>query len=214
MTAAESFYASIQSPYQLLILGDPLCQPYATPPRFKLSGCKDRQSLTDKIALEFLPSEEDNSCDSVQLTWLIDGKIQTQTNFLTKLNIDVAPEDRGAYEWRFITKGPKPIETRWEKSLWVLAGPEETHVSLDAPKRWSRKDSPVLKLKVPKIPEGTQIRLRFHWNTLEAQHDAQGQFELDPNLLGSGPIRLQPLVCDLDGNVLYAGLPSKIYIED
>ena len=214
LTAAESFYSSIHSPYQLLILGDPLCQPYATPPRFKLSGCKDRQRVTDKIALEFLPSEEDNSCDSVQLTWLIDGKIQTQTNFLTKLNIDVAPEDRGAYEWRFITKGPKPIETRWEKSLWVLAGPEETHVSLDAPKRWSRKDGQRLKLKVPKIPEGTQIRLRFHWNTLEAQHDDQGQFELDPNLLGSGPIRLQPLVCDLDGNILYAGLPSKIYIED
>jgi hypothetical protein len=214
LTAAESFYASIQSPYQLLILGDPLCQPYATPPRFKLSGCKDRQRLADKIALEFLPSEEDNSSDSVQLTWLIDGKIQTQTNFLNKLSIDVAPEDRGAYEWRFITKGPKPIETRWEKSLWVLAGPEETHVSLDAPKRWSRKNGQRLKLKVPMIPEGTQIRLRFHWNTLEAKHDAQGQFELDPDRLGSGPVRLQPLVCDPDGNILYAGLPSNIYIED
>jgi hypothetical protein len=214
LTAAESFYASIQSPYQLLILGDPLCQPYATPPRFKLSGCKDRQTVSNKIAIEFLPSQEDNSSDSVQLTWLIDGKIQTQSNFLNKLNIQIEQEDRGAYEWRFITKGPKPIETRWEKSLWVLAGPEETHVELDAPKRWSRKEAKTLKVKVPKIPQNTQVRLRFHWNTLEAKPDADGQFELDPDQFGSGPIRLQPLVCDPDGNILYAGLPSKIYLED
>ncbi|MFN5917873.1 MAG: TPR end-of-group domain-containing protein, partial [Planctomycetota bacterium] len=29
MTAAEAFYATVQSPYQLLILGDPMCQPFA-----------------------------------------------------------------------------------------------------------------------------------------------------------------------------------------
>jgi len=34
---AESFYLSVQSPYQLLILGDPLCQPWAFPPRYEVA---------------------------------------------------------------------------------------------------------------------------------------------------------------------------------
>lgn len=215
MTCAEAFYASIQSPYQLLILGDPLCQPFAMPPRFKISGCKDREQVSGTLAIVFSPSEEDNSSDPVQLTWLIDGKPQTQTNFQSKLSIQVAPEDRGAYEWRFMAKGPKPLENRWEKSLWVLSGPESTHLEVQAPKRWSiKKDGERLKLKITNPPNSESVRLRYHWDTLDAQPNQAGEFEIDTNRLGRGPVRLQPVACNSEGIVLYAGLPIRIYIED
>jgi hypothetical protein len=42
-TLAESFYLSVQSPYQLLILGDPLCQPWAFPPRFEVAFEANRE---------------------------------------------------------------------------------------------------------------------------------------------------------------------------
>ena len=35
---AESFYQSIAAPYQLLIVGDPLCQPWANRPRIEVTG--------------------------------------------------------------------------------------------------------------------------------------------------------------------------------
>jgi len=214
MTSAEAFYASIQSPYQLLILGDPLCQPYATPPRFQMTGLKDRQTVAGSVAVDFTASQEENSSDSVQLTWLIDGKPQSQTNFLNRLNIQVAQEDRGAYEWRFMSKGPKPIETRWEKSLWVLAGPEETHLKLEAPKRWSLKQSRILKVKVPSSPQGTNVRLRYYWDLLDTTSNSDGEFEIHTDRLGTGPISLQPIACDPDGKILYAGLPVRIFIEE
>jgi hypothetical protein len=94
MTAAEAFYATIQSPYQLLILGDPLCQPYAHPPLFDLQGCKDGQIVSGSLSIEFTPSEQDNSSDPIELTWLIDGKPQTQSKFLSKLNIQIAEQDQ------------------------------------------------------------------------------------------------------------------------
>jgi hypothetical protein len=214
MTAAEAFYATVQSPYQLLILGDPLCQPYATPPRFKVSGCKDRQKVSGTVTVEFSPSEEDNSSDPVQLTWLIDGKPQTQTNFLSKLNIEVSEQDRGANEWRFMTKGPKPSETRWETSLWVLSGSEESHLELQAPKRWSSKKDQKLKVKISKLPGDVKVRLRHHWDVLDIEPDSQGEFELDIARLGTGPVRLQPVACDSEGKVLYGGLPVKVFVED
>ena len=37
-TVAESFYQSIQCPYQLLIVGDPLCRPWADIPQVAVSG--------------------------------------------------------------------------------------------------------------------------------------------------------------------------------
>ena len=214
MTAAEAFYATIQSPYQLLILGDPLCQPYAKPPRFELSGCNDGQLVAGSLSIEFTPNEEDNSSDPVQLIWLINGKTQTQSNFLSKLNIQVAEQDQGAFEWRFIAKGPKPIEPRWEKSLWVLAGPPESHLQLQAPQRWSVKENQKLKVQVSNIPKDARVRLRFHWDLLDATPNDQGQFDLDTDRLGFGPIRLQPVVCDEQGNVLYGGLPATVYLEN
>jgi len=214
MTSAEAFYASIQSPYQLLILGDPLCQPYATPPRFQMTGLKDRQTVAGSVAVDFTASQEENSSDAVQLTWLIDGKPQSQANFINRLNIQVAQEDRGAYEWRFMSKGPKPIETRWEKSLWVLAGPEETHLKLEAPKKWSLKQSRILKVKVPSSPQGTNVRLRYHWDLLDTKSNSDGEFEINTDRLGTGPISLQPIACDPDGKILYAGLPVRIFIEE
>jgi len=214
MTAAEAFYASIQSPYQLLILGDPLCQPYAYPPLFDLQGCKDGQIVSGSLSIEFTPSEQDNSSDPIELTWLIDGKPQTQSKFLSKLNIQIAEQDQGAFEWRFMTKGPKPIETRWEKSIWVLSGPPESHLDLKAPERWSAKQNQKLKVQVTNIPKDAQVRLRFHWDVLDTKPNEQGEFELDAQRLGSGPIRLQPVVCDDQANVLYSGLPKQIYIEN
>jgi hypothetical protein len=39
---AESFYQSVASPYHLLILGDPLCQPWATRPKVSLAGISEK----------------------------------------------------------------------------------------------------------------------------------------------------------------------------
>lgn len=37
-TVAEAFYLSVAGPYQLLVVGDPLCRPWAVPPAFRVSA--------------------------------------------------------------------------------------------------------------------------------------------------------------------------------
>jgi hypothetical protein len=72
----------------------------------------------------------------------------------------------------------------------------------------------VLKVQVTNPPKDAQVRLRFHWDILDVSPNDQGEFEIDVDRLGRGPVHLQPVACDDQGNVLYAGLPVKIYIEN
>ena len=48
---AESFYQSIHTPLQLLIVGDPLCQPWAKTPSISISGVKKDQRVKGTITL-------------------------------------------------------------------------------------------------------------------------------------------------------------------
>ncbi|HEX6960896.1 MAG TPA: hypothetical protein VF175_03455 [Lacipirellula sp.] len=51
---AEAFYRSIAGPYQLLIVGDPLCQPWAVPPVVTVAGLTESAQLSG--AVELTPS--------------------------------------------------------------------------------------------------------------------------------------------------------------
>ncbi len=48
---AEAFYQSVFGPYQLLIIGDPLCQPWAKPLQIKVNGLKPNQRVSGKILI-------------------------------------------------------------------------------------------------------------------------------------------------------------------
>ncbi len=46
---AEAFYQSVSGPYQLLIVGDPLCQPWAVPPEFTCTGLAAGQVVSGPV---------------------------------------------------------------------------------------------------------------------------------------------------------------------
>ena len=48
---AEAFYQSVSGPYQLLIVGDPLCQPWATFPKITVEGIKPEQEVRGTFSI-------------------------------------------------------------------------------------------------------------------------------------------------------------------
>lgn len=214
LSAAEAFYSSLQSPYQLLILGDPICQPYAKPPRVRIAGCENGSVVSETIKLQLQTIEVDRSSDPVQLSWMINGKTVLQSNFRPEVEIRLDNNDAGAQEWRFITKGPKPMECCWESSIWVYTGSPSTHLNLSAPESCSKSESSKLRVKVTQATElKNKLRIRHHWELLDAIPNEQGEFELDIASLGSGPIRLQPVALDEKSNVLYEGPPTITLVK-
>ncbi|MEY4566049.1 MAG: hypothetical protein RLY14_1019 [Planctomycetota bacterium] len=55
-TLAEAFYMSVTGPYQLLIVGDPLCQPFNHPPRFEVEGLQVGQTVSGILKLKLKPT--------------------------------------------------------------------------------------------------------------------------------------------------------------
>ena len=51
-TLAESFYLSVKWPFQLLIVGDPLCSPYGDFPQFDITGVEDGSTVTEDFTLK------------------------------------------------------------------------------------------------------------------------------------------------------------------
>lgn len=214
-TSAEAFYSAVQGPYQLLILGDPLCQPYARPPRFLVQGAPNEVESGKSVSITFAPSEESNSTDPIEMAWLLNGRMLAKTTYQPEISISVDKNDQGAQEWRFLAKGPKPVESCWESSIWVYVGPKETHLNLDAPKTWKLEDGTKLKVKVGATGgDFSKMRLRNLWELLECLPNAQGEFEVDISKLGTGPLSLQPVVIDDNAKVLYEGIPKIVKIQE
>ena len=51
VTAAEAFHLSVSSPYQLLIVGDPLCRPYARIPEVQVDGVQPDQHVAGTLTI-------------------------------------------------------------------------------------------------------------------------------------------------------------------
>ena len=50
-TLAEAFYQAVYAPYQLIVVGDPLCRPWANIPQIAVDGVKAGGTLKDKVSL-------------------------------------------------------------------------------------------------------------------------------------------------------------------
>ncbi len=212
LTCAEAFYESLLCPYQLLIFGDPLCQPFAEPPRFRISGVDNRQRVTGDLEMTLTATEDENTVDPVHLMWMVDGAPKTETVFQNKIRIQVGKNDRGAQEWRLIAKGPKPLENRFEQSVWVSLGDAESEITLKASEAWSTDEGDKVPFEIVNAPEGKTIGLRHDWEIIAKQPAASPKFLIDPDWLGYGPVRLQGVVLDDDGKVTLASQPVTIVL--
>lgn len=213
LTLAESFYQSILCPYQLLILGDPLCQPFAEPPKFLLQGIKTGERASGVVNLQLQASDAEFTSDPVRLTWFVNGLPKTDSIFQNRIRIQVADEDQGAQEWRLMAKGPKPLEPRFEQSVWVMTGPSRSDIEIEGPDRWSGKEDEKLRITMTKSPEKGTIGIRHDWEIIAEQSAEQTTFELDPKRLGYGPVRLQGVILNENRQVIRASMPITVRLE-
>jgi hypothetical protein len=212
LTAAESFYSSVLAPYQLLILGDPLCQPFAEPPRFTMSGVKDGDHVSGDVMLSLQGSDDEHTVDPVRMVWLVDGIARAETPFTTSSRVQVDSQEQGAKEWRVIAKGPKPLEHRYEQSVWVTAGEKELLLVLEGPKEWSLQSKTPLAVRIKNRPTDRAVGVRHDWEIVAQDSAPTDTLTLDPNRLGFGPVRLQAVVLGSDGQVESASMPITVTI--
>ncbi len=112
---AEAFYQSVNAPYQLLVVGDPLCQPWATIPLVSAS-LADGRPLSAGMSLsglvEIVPEADlpGGSCDRYEL--FVDGVRIASCGAGGRLPIDTTPLADGHHEFRVVGIAAHSLETQ------------------------------------------------------------------------------------------------------
>ena len=183
---AEAFYQSVFGPYQLLVVGDPLCQPWARIPKVTVEGLKAGDVISGKVNVKASATVEGGKVDRFQM--FIDGRRVARRPIGSSLPLDTAEIADGYHELRVVGIDASPIETQGRAIVPVRIENDKHQVDLtvDNPEpRWG--DSLVVNVKTPGLAGGVVFA---NGRVIGQFKGDQGSVKLDPRELGSGPVTM------------------------
>lgn len=233
---AEAFYMSVRAPYQLLIVGDPLCQPFSNAPRLELgeqlrelkAGGLLRLDLgsngveyQDWLDFQEPISERRQPFVQAKIGVLFDGSSYQLQDARKKLSIQMEGSSPGYHEVTLSLVADDPLQQRsdvmvpiWigEKGLVDLTFPDQI-----APRKADAADMPQFSLRSESLTvhvESEQAKRVTLWHDSEQVGMAEGQqadFRIGLKDIGLGPVRLQAKAETHDG-LTVQGVPVWIEI--
>jgi len=209
---AESFYQSVHGPYQLLIVGDPLCRPWANLPRVAVRGIQDGQSYTGTISLT--PSATwPGDTKTARFELFVDGQRRTACHPGKQLTLDTRSLVDGYHDLRVVATERGAIESQGHvvRSIHTDNFSRKIHFSASVQGRIRADQSLTLSAEAP----GAQRIAFFHASRLLGivQGD-RGHLDLKASDLGEGPVLLRAigLAHDDPRNVVVAD-PVRLTID-
>lgn len=180
---AEAFYQSVQGPYQLLIVGDALCQPWSQPPRVSVSGLDPEETVRGTVSVR---PEADRTVASFMI--FVDGRRVTACAPGGEMTLDTTGLADGWHDLRVVAVSADPIMTQgqWRGSLRVsnhglaiqASGPADP-VPLGDRFRVSAQ-----------LPGATALFILHNARVLAAGSGDSLHVDLDSRLIGMGKVEL------------------------
>jgi hypothetical protein len=188
-TLAEAFYQAVRGPYQLLIVGDPLCRPWADIPQVAVAGVPAETALRGTLALKpAATSPRKAAVDHFEL--FVDGVRALRGPPDQPLQLNTALMADGYHELRVVAVEAGPIRSqgRWIRLVKTANYGRSIEVSAAPPRIVGPGGPLVITAKAP----GCTVIAVFQGNRLVGKiAGPQGRVEIDPHSLGSGPVRLR-----------------------
>lgn len=214
-TAGEAYYQSTSGPYQMLVLGDPLCKPWARRAKIELGELDFAKPLAGVVT--FMPTGKfDDGTLPARFELFVDGLLVASHAPGEAFRFDADRLAGGRHELRVTAIGPEPLELR--SGLIVpfdVAGRGAT-LSLTrvgaGPIRWGTQVE--FEVQGSGLPAGAKIVVAQGTRGVKIL-DAPQRFTLaDPKLLGLGPITLQAFaVTEAGGATGAISPPLEMTIE-
>ena len=190
LTTAEAFYSSVLCPYQLLIVGDPLCQPYCKPPRFTIETKSDALSHNQPLVVSLQAEDSSLTTEPEILQWIVNGVLRNQTLYNTQISMRFEKSEPGAHEIRLLVKSAKPMEQHYEQAFWVTLGDSTQQLVVDAPQVWNLRSDKPLNISVKSSPESGDIKIVHCFEEVGTIPQGKSSIDLSPTKVGYGPVRL------------------------
>jgi len=183
----EAFYQSVAGPYQQLLVGDPLCQPWASIPIVQVKEFANGSLLRGQVKITPQVIHKENVIEQFEL--FVDGiRIQScrpEKSFL----LDTTTLKDGHHELRVVACDDTPLETQGRLILNVTIKNGRDAIALTTrQKRLSMKDKYVAVHVVSTI-EG-EVEIFCNDLSLGRVPAGSGTLRIATQKLGSGPVEL------------------------
>ena len=198
----EAFYQSIESPYELLILGDALCQPWANKQSISVKGLPENKHITK--AVEITLGNTDNVLGFIGL---INGRAFAKAEANGSIQINPEQLVPGHYELRIVTIDKSRMQTRNDIIIPVQIGEEKTITSCTAK---AQPDQILINFTTNKDERFAAMTI-MHNNRIVARHaNPNGEIIIQRNEIGKGPVTLRPVLLDEHQKPFALGKPISI----
>ena len=184
---AEAYYQSVHGPYQLILVGDALCQPFATPPKISIQSPTAMEVVKGKFALEVDSERSDVAIAGYEI--FLDGVMVFRTTNIENFDIDSSTMGDGFHELRVVAVARDAIETRGHAIMPFMVSNQGHAVTLETDQlRPEFKDKINLKASTN---YGQRIIIKQNQKTVGVINAKEGTTSLSPTVLGAGMVKLR-----------------------
>jgi len=188
-TLAEAFYQSVYGPYQLLIVGDPLCRPWANIPQVSVEGVPTGAIVQGTLKLE--PSATipgDSKVDRFEL--FIDGWRRAQCGVGESLTWDTTRLADGYHEFRVVAVEAGLIQSRGRQVFSIETANHGRKITASIEPTGNVSPSQPL-VVTAESPGSIGIVVLHNSRQVGKITGPSGRATIDPTALGTGPVQLR-----------------------
>lgn len=185
---AEAFYQSVAGPFQLIVVGDPLCQPWAVAPKVSASGLPAEGTVSGRLTLTPTALYPD-ARQASRFELFVDGKrtqsIRPGEQFVIASNS--LPD--GFVELRIVAIDDTPIAVQgfWIQLVHIKNGKDAVQLTQPVLLPGSRRDE--IEVEVTSSAAG-KARLFHNGRELGSLPEGSGRLKIPVNRLGKGKVEL------------------------
>jgi hypothetical protein len=183
---AEAFYQSVSQPYQLLVMGDPLCQPWARPPQVIVAGIKSGQVVTGKVRISARVNGKVQAkyCDA-----FVDGRhiVRTPPNVYYELDTETLPD--GHHELRVVAVADNLIECQGRQAVSFTTKNHARTIVVHGKRTRTIRWDKTMRFDV-ESPGAVGIAVYVNREVLARAAGDKVRFVIKPSHIGLGPARL------------------------
>lgn len=210
-TLAESFYQSLYGPYQLLIIGDPLCRPWGKTARVSAPGLAAGAALSG--VQEFRPAATGSGSPIGTFEMYVDGRFIGAAAPGAPMKLDTGELPDGHHDLAIVGVESSALEARSRVSVPVLVKNRGRELTLTR-KPPARTDYGKKFTVGVACPSAASIELLHLGRAVGRCDGPGGTIEVDTASLGTGRVALHPVAHSASGKATddVLGAPIEVLI--
>lgn len=187
-TLAEAYYQSVFGPYQLLVVGDPLCRPWANIPKVEVKGIKDGVVKGELVLTPSATLAEGGNIDHFEL--FVNGVRTMKCKPGETFKLDTAQLSDGSQELRVVAVESSLIQSQGRAIFRMNTGNHGRKIEVSGVPTNPLRRGEKLKLEV-KSPGSLGIAIMQNSRIAGRIAGEQGTVEIPAHELGAGKVQLQ-----------------------